>query len=75
MQSASKCNMNQYCYCGNRSVHASLDKVSNSKDFKIEKSEPKAQEPEALNSNNSLRLKPGRNAKTSNKAQKEKKKY
>ncbi len=75
MQLASNYNIDKRYYHKNWSVHASLDKASNSKDFKIEESKPKIQEPKTSNLNNSLRLNLKRNIKTSNKAWKEKKKY
>lgn len=37
-------------------MHVSLNKASNSKDFKIKESKPNAHKPKALNSNNSSRL-------------------
>ena len=67
--------MDQRCYYGNQSVHGCLDKVNNAKDSKIKKSKPKTQELKTSNSNNSSRPDLERNAKISNKAQNEKKKY
>lgn len=75
MHLASSQNIDQYFYRRNRPVHNSLDKTNNSKDFKTEKSKSKAQEPKALNSNHFLLFNPKGNAKTSDKAWKEKKKY
>lgn len=74
MQLASRHNIDQCCYRGSQPVHTSLDKASNSKDFRIEKSKPKAQEPKALNSNSSSLLNQRRNTETSNKAWKKKEK-
>ncbi len=56
-------------------MYISLDKASNSKDSKFEKSKPKTQKPKALNSNNSLCLDLRVNVKTFDKAWKKKKKY
>ncbi len=75
MQSASSHNIDQHYYHRNQPIYASLDKASNSKDSTVKKSKPQAQELKALNSNNSLHLNLGENAKTSNKTWKEKKKH
>ena len=48
-------------------MHTNINKVSNSKNSKIERSKPKAQEPKALNLNNSLRFDPKKNTETSDK--------
>ena len=76
MQSASSREIDQYYYRRNQLVHVSLDQANNSKDSKTKESKPKAQKPKVSNSNsnNSSCLDPGGNAKTFDKAQKEKKK-
>lgn len=56
-------------------MYTTLDEVSNSKDFMIEGSKSKAQEPKVLNLNNFLYPNLEENIKTFDKAQKKKKKY
>ena len=71
MQLISSCDIDQRCYHGNWPVYASLDKAI--KDSKIKEPKLKAQEPKA--SNRSLRPDQEKNAKSFDKAQKEKKKH